>query len=480
MFEFGRDLKRALGIGAARGRCDPAFLELLDLQLLTAHGKASDVAAGRVSTRDPYPHNLDSAAIWREHARRSGDPATLLKSANAAASAEAGARTSRERARAQLDRALTGLVGADLFGDQALAAAAARHLKTAAEVDGDPAHEARLKGAWARIASREALAAGDYDRALEAAALFDQAIHALDAEAKETRAPGMRLEAAAARIERADLLIGFGQRLREARLIEGALKDLTQLLQRLDADYEPVTAARVAELVGSALMALGEIAGRADQIAEGVSTLSEIGARVDRAHSPLDWAQSQHALALALQALGEACDNDDAFAQADAAFERSWVAVRGVSVAIRATIANNRAACLARRAERMGDLAALTRAEQAFKAELAASHPEIDPVAWAVVQVNLARVYEARAELEQGFKARQAALYAYEAAFEVFSEHGMKTLSGWNGCGRRRLRAWSSAAIERQQSQACALRVDGQERSRPQVSSASAEPMLDQ
>jgi tetratricopeptide (TPR) repeat protein len=446
MFEFGRDLRRVLqfkkglGIGAARGRCDPAFLELLDLQLLAAHGKASDVAAGRVSTRDPYPHHLDSAAIWREHARRSGDAAALLKSANAAASAEAGARTSRERARAQLERALTGLVGADLFGDPALTAAAVRHLKAAAEIDGDPAHEARLKAAWARIASREALAGGDYDRALEAAALFDQAIHALDEEAKETRAPGMRLEAAAARLERADLLIGFGQRQREGRLIEGALKDLIQLLARLDADYEPLTASRVAELTGSALMVLGEIAGRADQIAEGVSTLAEIGARVDSAHSPLDWAQSQHALALALQALGEACDSDDAFVQADAAFDRSWRVVRGATVAIRATIANNRAACLARRAERMGDLAALTRAEAAFKAELATSRPEVDPVAWAVVQVNLARVYEARAELETGFAARQAALYAYEAAFEVFSEHGLKTLSESAAAGLERVR----------------------------------------
>jgi hypothetical protein len=440
MFEFGRDLKRILGVGAAKGRCDQSFLELLDVELLALHGRSADIAAGRISTREPLPHLLDSAMLWREHARRSGDPATVLKSAAAAEAAERAAVTTSERARTLLERALTGLVGADLFGDPALLEVVRAQLKAAAAFDGDAAHEARLQAAWARLASREALASGDYDRALEAAALFDAAIHVLDALAAKPGARDLRLEAAAARGERADLLIGFGQSLRESRLLEGAIKDLTQLLQRLDPDYEPLTASRMAELRASALVGLGEITGRADLIAEGVSALSDTGEKLQREASPLDWARYQHALALALQALGEACDSDEAYKQAEAAFERSWTAVRDVNVVMRATVANNRAACVARRAERAGDLTALGRAETAFKSELTAARAETDPVAWAVLQVNLARVYEARAELEGGFKARESAVYAYETALDVFSEHGMKTLSESAAAGLARVR----------------------------------------
>lgn len=440
MFEFGRDLKRLLGVGAARGRCDPAFLELLDLALLAAHAKAADVAAGRVSTRDPLPHHLDSAALWREHARRSGDPATLLKAAAAAAGAERAGRNGRERARALLERALTAIVGADLFGDQALIDTARGHLRAAADIPGDAAQDARLQTAWARIASREALAANDHARALDAAALFDQAIHALDAEVEQSHSPAMRLEAAAARAERADLLIGFGQRLREPRLVEGAVRDLSQLLGRLDSDYEPLTAARVGELLGGALVLLGELSGRPEQIAEGLSDLAAVGEWLERDHSPLDWATYQHALALSLQALGEACDSDEAYRQAEQAFERSWLVLRPASVALRATIANNRAACIARRAERLGDADALGRAEAAFKTELAGADSLADPVSWAVLQVNLARVYEARAALTGGFTAREAAIYAYEAAFDVFREHGLKTLSDSAIAGLERIR----------------------------------------
>jgi hypothetical protein len=55
MFEFGRELKRlfkadALKDGLTGG--DPSLLELLDLDLLRAEGRAADVAAGRISAKD--------------------------------------------------------------------------------------------------------------------------------------------------------------------------------------------------------------------------------------------------------------------------------------------------------------------------------------------------------------------------------------------------------------------------------------------
>jgi hypothetical protein len=96
---------------------------------------------------------------------------------------------------------------------------------------------------------------------------------------------------------------------------------------------------------------------------------------------------------------------------------------------------------VARRAERVGDLRALGRAETAFKTELSLTRPEADPVSWAVLQVNLARVYEAKAELEGGFTAREAAVYAYGSALDVFSEHGMRTLSASAAAGLERVKA---------------------------------------
>src|SRR5207237_9154545 len=119
----------------------------------------------------------------------------------------------------------------------------------------------------------------------------------LDRLSGEKAAPAVKLETADAVIERADLLSGFGLRMRDARLLERAGENLSRLLDRLDADYEPLTWARAAELLGSAFVARGEIAGRVELIAEGVAVLAEAGAKVDRDHSPLDFARSRHALA---------------------------------------------------------------------------------------------------------------------------------------------------------------------------------------
>lgn len=441
MFEFGRELKRFFGVGPSRGRCDPSFLELVELKLLAVHGRSAETAAGRVSAETPLAHSLDAAMIWRESARRSGDLAALYRSARAIETAERDAATEAETAAVQLEGGLTSLAGVDLFGDAELIDAARRRLEAAASLTGDPLHEARLNAAWARLASREALAESDYDRAIEAAALLDQAIFGLDAFAMVPATRFVRLESAAARADRAELLAHFGQVQREPRLLEAAVKDMTQVMEHLDKDYEPITAARVAEVLGASLCTLGEVTGRIELLAEGVSLLADVVERFPMEHSPLDWARQRQSLAIGLQALGEACDSDEAYAQAEHMLEEAWQVVAGAATSLRATIASNRAACVARRAERQGDLKALTRAEKAFKAELSTTKPNTDPVTWAVLQVNLARVYEAQAGLEGGFAAREAAVYAYETALDVFSERGMRTLSASAAAGLERVRA---------------------------------------
>src|SRR5262245_2134313 len=93
MFEFARELRRlfaadsfkAFADGLTRG--DSSLIELLDLRLLHAEGKAADVAAGRIGAKDRAQRRLEAAVVWREVARRSGDPASLRKAAAAAEAA---------------------------------------------------------------------------------------------------------------------------------------------------------------------------------------------------------------------------------------------------------------------------------------------------------------------------------------------------------------------------------------------------------
>ena len=92
-------------------------------------------------------------------------------------------------------------------------------------------------------------------------------------------------------------------------------------------------------------------------------------------------------------------------------------------------IAYDRAACLARRAEKSGDVSALREAEGVFRADLAARSAQADPVGWAVVQVALARVYQARAKLTGETVELSDAAFALTEALEVFTDHGQPTLA---------------------------------------------------
>ncbi len=133
MFEFGRELKRLFGADAVNAPRDgltggdASLLELLDLRMIAEEGRAADIAAGRVGAKDKAQRRLESAIVWREVARRSGDAAVLRK---AAATAEAAAEAfDRERrpdgwARARCEQAFCAMLGAELFGDDGLNAAA--------------------------------------------------------------------------------------------------------------------------------------------------------------------------------------------------------------------------------------------------------------------------------------------------------------------------------------------------------------------
>jgi hypothetical protein len=438
MFELGRELKRLLGAEPAQGSGegltggDASLLELLDLSLLLQEGRSADTAAGRINAKDRPQRRLEAAYIWREAARRTGDVAHLRKAAATAEAATGLLDRSRRPdawARARCEQAFCALAGAELFGDLGLNAAAEVAFSEARDSarGGLPAALADL--GLAIIAGRERLTRAAADEARAVAERFSAPIAAL--EALSRRSPGVRALAAEARISRADLLCGLGARLKDASLLRHAVDDATAACKWLNPDYEPLSWARAEVMRGQALTLCGELQGDVETVANAAAALAEALEHLTREHSPLDWTRAQLALAETLQVLGEACGEARAFEQAVTCYDRANLVLKDVpAMPLRGAAASARAVCLARSAELSGDLAVLDVAEAAMKIELSALQARRDPVGWAVAQLHLARLYEARLDLtgrDRGY--RGAAIMALEAALDVFAEEGLRSLS---------------------------------------------------
>jgi hypothetical protein len=435
MFEFGRELKRLFRTeGPSDGMTagDASLLELLDLDMLRAEGRAAAIAAGRVSAKDPARRQLEAAFVWRELARRTGDSAALRKAAQLAESAAKGfdrGQRPRQWAQARCEQGRCALLGAELFADDGLNAAANVAFGEAKLAAGGGLVSALAEAGQLIVAARQALGEADRDATLDLVRRFEAPLGVLKGQGR--RLPDARLAAMELRLTRADLLAAAGQRLKEPMLLRMALDELARDLETLDAAYEPLTWARAAMLRGAALAAMAEADANLADIATAVAELAKVLDTVRCDHSPLDWTRGQQALAGALQMLGEAADSDRAFDQAIGCYDRALM-VLGDKPALseRAHAVYHRAVCLARRAEITCDLAGLDEAEAALRAELAGSGASRDPVGWAVRQLNFARLYEARVGVtgrDQGERAASAV--ALSAALDVFGEHGLRGLA---------------------------------------------------
>lgn len=435
MFEFGRELRRFLGGEPVAGVWrdgltggDQTLLELLDLRLLINEARGADVAAGRIGIKDRGARLLEAAVAWREVARRSGDATALRK---AASSAEAAAKLFQDGhkaaslARARAEQGLCALLGAELFGDEGLVAAAEHVLVEAAAASGVGA--ALAGAALAGVRARSALASGE--NLGQIAATFEGPLAALTAAGRAS--PAARLLAAEHRAARADLLALAGASLRERDLIDRAVREARAASSGLDATVEPLSWGRARAVEGAALSLLAELTGDVGAAADGVDALAGALEQVAREHSPLDWARIQAGLGQALIVLGETSDNPRAFEQAVTCFDRAELVLREQPVlALRAQAAGARAMALGRQAELTGDLAVLDVAVAALKTELCRIRPSVEPVAWAVAQLNLARLYETRADItgrDDGGLA--AASVALATAMDVFAEEGMRSLT---------------------------------------------------
>jgi len=438
MFELGRELKRFFAPERSKPPADgltggdSSLLELLDSQLLAQEAKAADVAAGRIGAKDKPRRRLEAAIVWREVARRTGDAVALRKAAAGAETAAAGFEAAHRKdgwARARCEQAFCALLGAEIFGDPGLNAAAETAFRDArSTVKGGLAAPLADVGLLA-IEGRRLLDSADSAEAREIAQRFAAPIAALDAIAK--RVTAARALAAEARLIRADLLCGWGARLKDADLLDMAAREASIAGDRLDSAYEPLTWVRAKIVHGQALALRGESVGDVDSLAAGAGALALALDNLTRDHSPLDWARTQVALAQALQALGEASSDARAFEHAVSCYDRAGLVLKETpTLPLRGQAAGARAVCLARAAEITGDRAVLDVAEAAMKIELAALSPRRDPVGWALAQLHLARLYEARMGMTGEDRGeRAAALMALDAALDVFGDHGLRSLS---------------------------------------------------
>lgn len=429
MFEFKRLFKTApqtARTGLTGG--DVSLLELLDFNLLSAEGQACDRSASRLDQRQPAALRLRQARVWREAARRGGDVIVLRRAAGAAEKAVtlAEAEKTQAWAAARLEQGLCAMLGAELFGDDGLNAAACAAFSDVISVPGPSAAIARAKHAL--IIAHQALARGDGLQALAELTAHDQTANILKPLVRDR---DVRLGLADVRLDRAGAMLACARLLKDDRLAARAIADIAIAVEGFDPAYEPLTCGRAWSLRAQGLVVLGDLTGEAGRFSEAVEIYSKLFDAVLRDHSPLDWARSQYGQGLALQVLAEATGARTALVEAERAFDRA-MHVLGAQPALllRAEAANARAICRVRAAELADDLMALDEAEAVFRLELAKADPHRDAIGWALAQFSLARVYQTRAQLTGRDKGeRTRAAFALDAALDVFTENGRHDLA---------------------------------------------------
>ena len=283
MFEFGRDLRKLFS--QARDSEDLGWVELIGVDLLAAEARRETTDAGRVSCARPFETERRAAALWREHARRSGAVDSLDRADRCADSLMRAAVGETQVARAGIDKAQALMLRFDLCGDPANLDRALNALAGTA-LDGRglgrrSAVSGQLSAVHARLKARQARLSGDPAALMDAAALMDMAQHETGEEDVELR------------LDRAGLALEAGVVKRDPRLLDQAGRDLGALVEAASPDYRPLTRARALALCGAGLSALAAVAGHAEAQAQGRMMFDAAADQFTPDHSPLDWAVIQ-------------------------------------------------------------------------------------------------------------------------------------------------------------------------------------------
>jgi len=404
MFEFGKDLRKLFT--QARESEDLSWLELIGVDLLASEARQQTTDAGRVSCTHPHPAWLRAAALWCEHARRTGRAESVRRALDAAADAAGAARTRDEIALADVCRAQALLVRFDLNGgpgglDEALRAAPA----SAAGCRSQTA--AQISAIHARLRARSARLNDDPAALMQAAALLDAAIHGLAG-----RPVG---EIDELRMDRAALSLETGVIRRDANLLDQAGRELQALVTTASPDYRPLTRARALTLCAAGLSALAALADNAEAHAQGRLLFEAAADQFTPDHSPLDW--------VVIQIVRAATPGGASLAvlRQAAALSAGQGLVLG-SVA-RDLLIEAEVAC----AYDEGDMDRLSMLESGVRRRLSEPMSKGSELDWAVDQIGMARIGAARAGL-MGLDASLGTLGLAEAA-EVAREYGVPAIA---------------------------------------------------
>lgn len=399
MFEFGRDLKKLFE--KARDGDDLGWVELIGVDLVEAEARRETTDAGRVSCTRPFAAWMKAAALWREHARRSGARLSLDRAAACASDAARNAAHDEDRTAAALEAGEIHLLRFDLFGGPERLTTAASDIQFLS--GGRTATRAWAQSLSARLAMRRALTAEDAGERRKALALLDAA--------QEASRP---LTAAAAHelaLDRAALALEMGVERRDPALLDQAGHDLRTIVEAASPDYRPVTRARALVLAAMGLKALAALADDDAARNQARALFDAAAEQFTPDHSPLDWtavqlAQAEADCPLLTLAQAEAMTAEPGLILGAGARERRMAAEAALAFA-------------------RGDVQALAGLEAAIRRRLAKRTP-VEPVDWAADQISMAHLMLARARLTHS-RADAVGLILTEA-MQTAREWGATTL----------------------------------------------------
>lgn len=391
MFEFGRDLRRLFE--KARDSYDLGWLELVSVGLVETEARHQSTDAGRVSCSRPYEAWMRAAALWREHARRTGSTDSLRRAEQASRDAAKAAQTEDQAMLAALDVGQTSLLVFDLYGAPRRLTGLLSSLERLPQARrADTA--AQIEALKARLSARQARLASSPEQMVEAASRL--------AEAMDGLTPEMALVCDELKLERASLSLEAGILARNARLLDQAGRDLRQLVEQAKPDERPVSRARALALCGTGMAALASIAGDHEARSQAHALFDAAADQFTSDHSPLDWAAIQLLRAdrgpMPEQPLTEAC----ALTNMPGLILGALIRERAMAHAIN-------------RAESHGDTPTLQALRLDTVQRLARTMDETLPVDWAADQITLSRIALAlTARNPSG--ARDLGMALYEAA----------------------------------------------------------------
>ena len=376
MFEFGKDLRRLFE--RARDSDDLAWLELISTILVENEARHQSIESGRVSCPNPHEACLRASQIWRELARRTGNPQSLRRAEAEARAASRHAVNDEQTIKAFLELAQSSLLAFDLSGGLERLRTADKLMATLPTPR--RAHLAvMITAIEARICARRAVLSGAPETIGTACDGLERVVQSLKS---HHRPVDVELQ-----IEQAALSLEIGLTTRDLKRLEKAGQDLRNLIENAPSDQKPITRARALALCGVGMRALSSIAN--DEVArqQAESLMDAATDQFTMDHSPLDWA--------AIQLMRP--DRSDSLSLITLLQVEALTAQDGLIIGAEAR--ERRLSQEIDDCEQSSDLFGLRHLEAHLLGRLRDINTPMPPLDWAWSQIGLARIALARSRL---------------------------------------------------------------------------------